>query len=144
MPNFDPKQLQTELKALPDRLKKAFKVVINARTTLALFLMFAIGFGSQLAFAPTRLPPLGGFGLVSVGLPPLNLGEAGRIAAEAGAAAQRQGGGDRLAEWLAAHAGIKPALNGIGLGASAVIFVILALYQSRQPYHLRRSGLSKE
>jgi hypothetical protein len=141
-----PRQIEdakAELKALPKRVRKAFHTVVNNRGTLALFVMLAIAFGAQAALAPTRLPPLGGWSLAAVGLPPLDLGEAGRIAGDAGQAAARQGGGDRLKEALDARPELKPVINGVGFGASLVIALLLAVYQSRQPYHLRREGLAK-
>ncbi|MBI1251851.1 MAG: hypothetical protein GC189_10295 [Alphaproteobacteria bacterium] len=136
-------KIQAELKALPRKLLAGLRALAAARTTLAFFLLLSLAFASQLWIAPGRLPPLGGFSLLSLGVALPDFGEAGRIAGEAGAAAQRQGAAGRVSEFFTQHRDQIPAFNGVGLGVSATIFLGLLIHQVRRRLGPLGEGLAK-
>jgi len=107
---------KAQASATKDRFVKAIELVLSARIAVAAAATLALAFGTQLIYAPGRAPPLGGLSLAQLGLlPPLDLGQAGDMLQEAGAAAQRQGAGGAIAGFFAEHPAFVPWANGLGL-----------------------------
>lgn len=106
------------------KLLGAFNAIIGARATLAVLTLFMIGFGSQLLYSPTSLPPVGGLSWAQAGLPTsLDFGEAGRLAGEAKAAAQRENAPGQFETLLNENRHAVPFLNGVGLGVCFLLLI---------------------
>lgn len=103
----------------------AVSAIAGSRWLMALLATFVIAFGSHLAYAPDRLPPVAGISAANFGLPTdLDFGFVGEQAREAAAAAERQGGRTRAEEVIAANAERAPQINAIGFGAALVLLLI--------------------
>jgi hypothetical protein len=103
------------------KVTSSLAAIAGSRWLLAILATLVIAFGTHLAYAPARLPGVGGVGLAAVGLPPnIDFGEAG---VQAGRAAEAAGRSDarsqietRLAEEAATNPNFIPMLNAIGFG----------------------------
>ena len=107
-----------------NKVVSSTRAVIGSRALLAVLTMLMVGFGVHALYAPTRLPPIQGLSLASVGLPSsVDFGVLGQGAQEATAAAIRQGAPDKANEFLAAHQSQIPLYNQIGFGVCALLLV---------------------
>lgn len=121
------------------KVASALSAVAGSRWLLAILATFALAFGSHLAYAPSRLPAVGGLSLSQTGLPPsLDWGVAGEQVTAAREAAQRENVPAkvkaRLAEEAEANARLIPALNAIGFGLCLLLLAInLWIMTKRRP-----------
>lgn len=130
-----------EIAATGRRLGDAVRAVFGSRVAVAVTAAFSIAFGCQLVYAIDRPPPVAGLSLVQLGLPPIELGRAGEVAQEAGAAAMRNGLPEQVANFFAAHPAIVPWVNVAGFALCASLFVWTLYLQTRQ--YKRRPELLK-
>ncbi len=120
-----PKNLEeakTMLGAERAKVRGSLSKMIGSRWLLAILATFAIAFASHLAYAPQRLPPVGGLSLAAAGLPPgIDFGFAGEQAANARQAAAEQGAPSFLQEKINENRQYVPLMNTIGLGLALLL-----------------------
>lgn len=114
---------KAQFQAERSKLKAAIEVLIGSRAALAVAAALTLTFGTSLWFWPDQTPPLGGFSLAAVGLPPLDFGIAGQAAQDAAAAAQRQGAAAHVGGFLAEQPWLIPYLNAAGFALSAAFML---------------------
>lgn len=146
-----------EVRARKQRTRSFIEGILGARVSIAVFALFALAFGSQLHFAPYRLPPVGGLNLTQLGLWPTVQGadseigqrideEAGKAADAARRQARNLACGDEnatqnaLSCYIEAHEEVRPTLNLIGLIASSLLLLVTIWFQARQFRRLPRLG----
>jgi hypothetical protein len=96
--------------------------VAGSRWLMAILATFALAFGTHLAYAPSRLPPVSGLSVAQIGLPTdLDFGFAGEQASEAMRAARDQDVFGRIAEILTANPQLT---NAVGFGLALVLLLI--------------------
>jgi hypothetical protein len=106
------------------KITSSLSAIAGSRWLLAILATLVIAFGTHLAYAPTRLPPVGGLSLAASGLPPsVDFGFAGEQAAQAVEAAQRQDAAGRVQAFTAEHAQQIPLFNAIGFGVALVLLL---------------------
>jgi predicted nucleic acid-binding Zn ribbon protein len=93
------------------KLRSAFGAIIGSRWLLAILATFVIAFGSNLLFAPMRLPHVAGIEAATAFMPDVDLGLVGEQIGEAREAAENQGASGRVQEILAENAERAPVLN---------------------------------
>lgn len=127
------KQIVGEEKA---KITRSLDALIGSRILMAVLATFLIAFGINLATSPSQLPNVGGVTIARLGLPPsVDFGVVGEQAAQAGAAAEREGAQGLVAGFLAGHRDWVPILNGIGFGAMLVLLLVnMAVMTRRRPY----------
>lgn len=107
-----------------NRVTSSIAAIAGSRWLMAILATCVIAFGVHLAYAPARLPPVGGLSLAASGLPPgVDFGFAGEQAKAAAEAAQRQGAQGRVQEFVAENAERIPLFNAIGFGAALVLLL---------------------
>ena len=88
-----------------NKVTGSISAVAGSRWLLAILATLVIAFGTHLAFAPTRLPSVGGVSLAAVGLPStVDFGFAGDQAKQAAEAAANSEAKTRAEEFVAANA----------------------------------------
>jgi hypothetical protein len=126
-------QAKTAFKAEKSKVLGSLSALLGSRWLLAILATFAIAFGTHLAFAPTRLPPVGGLSLSQAGLPPgIDFGVAGEKAAEAREAAQRQGAPDAARAWIDGNRERIPLVNTVGLGLTLLLLGVNLFVTTRR------------
>lgn len=126
-------QAKTAFKAEKSKVTGSISKLIGSRWLLAILATFAIAFGTHLAFAPTRLPPVGGLSLSQAGLPPgIDFGVAGEKAAEARAAAERQGAPNAARAWIDDNRERIPLVNTVGLGLTLLLLGVNLAVMTRR------------
>jgi hypothetical protein len=104
------------------KVTSSLSAIAGSRWLMAILATFAIAFGAHLAYAPARLPPVGGVSLAAVGLPPsVDFGFAGEQAEAAREAAIRQDARGRISGFLEENADKIPLINAIGFGLTLVL-----------------------
>ena len=103
------------------RFAKAAVLVLSSRVVVGASAALTLAFACQLLYARNRLPPLGGLSLIQLGLPPLNLGDAGQTLRDAADAAQRQGATAAATDFLATHPALIPYVNLAGFFVFAAL-----------------------
>jgi hypothetical protein len=106
------------------KLTTGLSTVIGSRWLLAILATFVMAFAVHLAYAPERLPNVGGLSLAQAGLPPLDFGFVGEQAAQARDAALREGAPSEVQAFLTEHAAQIPLFNAVGLGLCALLLLI--------------------
>jgi hypothetical protein len=107
-----------------NRVTASLSAIAGSRWLLAILATLVIAFGTHLAYAPARLPPVGGLSLAATGLPPsVDFGFAGEQAAQAVDAAQRQDVAGRVQGFMAENAERIPLFNAIGFGVALVLLL---------------------
>ncbi len=107
------------------KLTSSISAIAGSRWLLAILATFALAFGTHLAYAPDRLPPVSGLSLAQVGLPTgLDFGVVGDQAKQAAEAAQRHDASGRVEEMVAANVERIPMINAIGFGLALVLLAI--------------------
>jgi hypothetical protein len=102
----------------------SLSAIAGSRWLLAILATLVIAFGTHLAYAPARLPAVGGLSIAATGLPPsVDFGFAGEQAKAAAEAAERQGARERTAEFIAANEARAPLFNMIGFGLALVLLL---------------------
>jgi len=102
----------------------SISAIAGSRWLLAILATLVIAFGTHLAYAPARLPAVGGVSLAAVGLPPnVDFGYAGEQAAAARDAAIREGGQTRVQEFITANADKIPIINAVAFGVALLLLL---------------------
>jgi hypothetical protein len=118
----DLKQAKAEVKAARGRIWRAAGVLLGSRAVAGVACLLAIVFGMTLLFSPRELPTgIGGFSLVAVGLPPLELGKEKEVLGDIVGAAQRQGGAEQARGFFEANPQAAFYANWIGFGLSVLV-----------------------
>jgi hypothetical protein len=119
-----------------NKVTASLSAIAGSRWLMAVLAAFVIAFGAHLAYAPARLPTVGGFNLAVIGLPPsVDFGYAGEQAQAAREAAEREGARERAAEFISEHADKIPIANTIGFGLSLALLIgNLWIMTRRRPY----------
>lgn len=133
--------VKREVEATKNRFGKAVRTVFGSRVAVAVMCAFTLTFGCQLIYAIDRPPPVGGLSLVQIGLPPIELGQAGKMAQEAGQSAMRNGLPEQVAAFFAENPGVVPWVNIAGFALFASLLAWTLYLQMRQ--YKRRPELLK-
>jgi hypothetical protein len=114
----------------------SLSAIAGSRWLMAILATLVIAFGTHLAFAPARLPAVGGVSLAVVGLPPsVDFGFAGDQAKQAAEAAANSEARTRAQEFIAANAERVPIFNAVAFGvALLLLFANLWIMTKRRPY----------
>lgn len=115
---------KTAFKEEKFKLTSGLSAIIGSRWLMAILATFVIAFAIHLAYAPERLPTVGGLSLAQTGLPPIDLGIVGEQAGQAQEAALREDAPGKVQEFLTAHQGELPLFNAIGLGVCALLLAV--------------------
>lgn len=106
------------------KLKSSVSAVAGSRWLMAILATFVIAFGAHLAYAPARLPPVGGLSLAQSGLPPsVDFGFAGEQAQAAREAAIRQDAPGQVRAFVSANAEKIPLFNAVGFGVALTLLL---------------------
>lgn len=115
-------EAKAAFRAEKNKITSSLSALIGSRWLLAIAATFALAFASHLAYAPARLPPIGGLSLAAIGLPDsVDFGVAGEQAAKAREAAQRHDARGRIQEAIDDNRERVPLFNAIGLGLTLLI-----------------------
>ena len=126
-------EAKTAFKAEKAKITTSLSTIIGSRWLLAIAATFALAFGTHLAYAPSRLPPVGGLSLSAAGLPPLDFGVAGEQAAKAREAAIREGAPSQIQAAINENREYVPIMNAVGFGLALLILgVNLTLMTKRR------------
>jgi hypothetical protein len=107
------------------KLTSSLSAIAGSRWLLAILATFALAFGTHLAYAPDRLPPVAGLSAAQFGLPAgLDFGFVGEQAKQAAEAAEREELRRRALEALATHSERNPQINAIGFGLAMLLLAI--------------------
>jgi len=125
------KQLVRQEKA---KVTSSLSAIAGSRWLTAILATFALAFGTHLAYAPARLPPVSGLSLVQEALPEgVDFGLLGEEAREGFEAAQRQDVGGAIAEAVAANPEHTAIVNAAGFGlALLLLFGNMAIITMRR------------
>lgn len=137
------KQAGDEIRATRGRFERAAILLFNSRIAVAVAAVFALTFACQLVYARERLPPIGGLSLAQLGLPSLDLGKAGEVLRDAGAAAQRQGAGEHVQGFFTEHSALIPWANVVGLVLALALLAWTLWLQMRNYSERLDTGLRK-
>jgi hypothetical protein len=119
-----------------NKVTGSISAIAGSRWLLAILATLVIAFGTHLAFAPTRLPAVGGVSLAAVGLPPsVDFGFAGDQAKQAAEAAANSEARTRAEEFVAANADKIPIFNA-AMFALALLLLLgnMWIMTKRRPY----------
>lgn len=126
-------EAKTAFKAEKTKVTTSLSTIIGSRWLLAIAATFALAFGTHLAYAPSRLPPVGGLSLTTAGLPPnLDFGVVGEQAAKARDAALREGAPSQIQAAIDDNRQYVPAMNAIGFGLALVILGVNLTVMTRR------------
>jgi hypothetical protein len=115
------KQIFREEKA---KVASSISAIAGSRWLMAILATCVIAFGAHLAYAPARLPPVGGLSLAQSGLPPsVDFGFAGEQAEAAREAALRQDVPGQATAFMAANANKIPIFNAVGFGVALTLLL---------------------
>lgn len=107
------------------KVTTSLSALAGSRWLMAILATFAIAFGTHLAYAPARLPPVAGVSIAQIGLPTdLDFGVIGDQAKQAADAAERQDARGRAREMLEANPERYPLYNAIGFGLAIVLLAV--------------------
>ena len=114
----------------------SISAVAGSRWLMAILATLVIAFGTHLAFAPARLPTVGGVSLAAVGLPPsVDFGFAGDQAKQAAEAAANSQARTRAEEFVTANAERIPIFNAVAFGLSLLLLLgNMFIMTKRRPY----------
>ncbi len=114
----------------------SLSAIAGSRWLMAILATLVIAFGTHLAYAPARLPAVGGVSLAAVGLPPtVDFGFAGDQAKQAAEAAANSEARTRAQEFIAANAARIPLFNAVMFGVVLLLlFGNLWIMTKRRPY----------
>ena len=110
--------------------------IAGSRWLMAILATLVIAFGTHLAFAPARLPAVGGVSLAAVGLPPtVDFGFAGDQAKQAAEAAANSDARTRTEEFVTANAERIPIFNAVAFGLALLLLLgNMWIMTKRRPY----------
>ena len=114
----------------------SLSAIAGSRWLMAILATLVIAFGTHLAFAPERLPAVGGVSLAAVGLPPnVDFGFAGDQAKQAAEAAANSEARTRAEEFVAANAERIPIFNAVAYGLALLLLLgNMWIMTKRRPY----------
>jgi len=114
----------------------SLSAIAGSRWLMAILATLVIAFGTHLAFAPARLPAVGGVSLAAVGLPPtVDFGFAGDQAKQAAEAAANSEARTRAEEFMAANAERIPIFNAVAFGLALLLLLgNMWIMTKRRPY----------
>lgn len=118
------------------KITGSLAAIAGSRWLMAILATLVIAFGTHLAYAPARLPAVGGVSLAAVGLPPsVDFGFAGDQARQAAEAAAKSEARTRAAEFIAANAERIPIFNAVAFGLSLLLLLgNMWIMTKRRPY----------
>jgi hypothetical protein len=106
------------------KLTGSLSAIAGSRWLLAILATLVIAFGAHLAYAPARLPPVGGLSVASSGLPPsLDFGFAGDQAEQAAEAAANSEARTRAQDFVATNQDKIPIINAVGFGLALLLLL---------------------
>lgn len=115
------------------KLRNAVSRLAGSRWLAAILATFVIGFGTHLAYAPERLPPISGLSMAQIGLPSdLDFGIVGEKAQDAAGAARDNDLRGRAASYLADNPERVRQINAIGFGLALVLLLINMTIMTRR------------
>lgn len=119
-----------------NKVTGSLSAIAGSRWLMAILATLVIAFGTHLAYAPARLPAVGGVSLAAVGLPPtVDFGFAGDQAKQAAEAAANSEARTRAQEFAAANAERIPIFNAVAFGvALLLLFGNMWIMTKRRPY----------
>ncbi|MBL8546264.1 MAG: hypothetical protein JNL81_07355 [Hyphomonadaceae bacterium] len=114
----------------------SLSAIAGSRWLTAILATLVIAFGTHLAYAPARLPAVGGVSLAAVGLPPsVDFGFAGDQAKQAAEAAANSEARTRAEAFVTANAQRIPIFNAVAFGiALLLLFGNMWIMTKRRPY----------
>lgn len=106
------------------KVTTSLSAIAGSRWLLAILATLVLAFGTHLAYAPARLPTVGGLSLAASGLPPsVDFGFAGEQAQAARDAAIREDTAGRANQFFAANADKIPLFNAIGFSVALLLLL---------------------
>lgn len=115
------------------KVTSSLSALAGSRWLMAILATFALAFGTHLAFAPTRPPPVAGLSLAQIGLPSgIDFGFVGEQATQAAEAAQRQNVNGRVQELVGDDPQRIQLINTIGFGLALVLLLINMTIMTRR------------
>jgi hypothetical protein len=107
------------------KVTSSLSAIAGSRWLMAILATFALAFGIHAAYAPARLPTIGGLSLAQVGLPSgVDFGVVGEQAKQAQEAAARQNVGSHVTGLIDQHATYIPYINYAGFALALVLLLI--------------------
>ncbi|MCA8885484.1 MAG: hypothetical protein R3C31_08015 [Hyphomonadaceae bacterium] len=118
------------------KVTTSISAIAGSRWLMAILATLVIAFGTHLAYAPGRLPAVGGISLAAVGLPPsVDFGFAGDQAKQAAEAAANSEARTRAEEFVAANQDKVPIFNGVVFGLALLLLLgNMWIMTKRRPY----------
>jgi hypothetical protein len=118
------------------KVTSSIAAIAGSRWLMAILATLVIAFGTHLAFAPARLPAVGGISLAAVGLPPtVDFGFAGDQARQAAEAAANSEARTRAEEFVAANQDKIPIFNMVAFGIALLLLLgNMWIMTKRRPY----------
>lgn len=112
------------VRAEAGKVRSSLSAIAGSRWLMAILATLAIAFGTHLAYAPGRLPPVSNVSIAAIGLPTsLDWGVAGEQAQAAREAAERQDAAAKAREALTENSGRIPLINALGFGLALVLLL---------------------
>jgi len=117
-----------------NKVASSISLIAGSRWLMAILATFAIAFGTHLAYAPERLPPVAGLSMAQFGLPTgVDFGWAGEQGREAVGAARDHDVRGRAQEFVAADTQRATLINAIGFVLALVLLAVnLAIMTKRR------------
>jgi hypothetical protein len=118
------------------KVTSSLSAIAGSRWLMAILATLVIAFGTHLAYAPARLPAVGGVSLAAVGLPPsVDFGLAGDQAKQAAEAAANSEARTRAQEFVTANADKIPIFNAVAFGVALLLLIgNMWIMTKRRPY----------
>jgi hypothetical protein len=115
------------------KLTTSIGIIAGSRWLMAILATFALAFGTHLAYAPGRLPPVGGLSVASFGLPTdLDFGVVGEQTGEAIQAARDNDVRGRVQDAIDANPDRIPMINAVGFGLALILLAINMTIMTRR------------
>jgi hypothetical protein len=106
------------------KVTSSISAIAGSRWLMAILATFTLAFGIHAAYAPARLPTIGGLSLAQVGLPSgVDFGVVGEQAKQAQEAAARQNVGGHVAGLIDQHSPLIPYINYAGFALAIVLLL---------------------
>jgi hypothetical protein len=118
------------------KVTSSLSAIAGSRWLMAILATFALAFGIHSAYAPSRLPTIGGLSLAQVGLPSgVDFGVVGEQAKQGQEAAARQNVGGHVAGLIDQHSTLIPYINYAGFGLAVVLLLVnMAIMTKRRRF----------
>lgn len=118
------------------KVTTSISAIAGSRWLMAILATLVIAFGTHLAYAPARLPTVGGVSLAAIGLPSnVDFGFAGDQAKQAAEAAANSEARTRAQEFVAANEDKIPIVNAVAFGVALLLLLgNMWIMTKRRPY----------